>query len=106
MTLSVLRLYSVGWSNDRWIVKGSEGKVLGLIEVISCHLSEGTEKSHDKTQNSRCPAEFRTLHRWNRSLERYLWTKLFRAMTIIIIIIIIDYCPPLWSSGQSSWLQI
>jgi hypothetical protein len=55
-TLSVLRLYSVGWSNDRWIVKDSERKVLGLIEVISCHLSEWTEESLDKTQNSRCPA--------------------------------------------------
>jgi hypothetical protein len=49
--------------------KDLEGSGRGLVEVLSRHLSEGTEEYHDKYQARQCPAEIGTRHVPNITLE-------------------------------------
>jgi hypothetical protein len=49
--LSVARLYSVGWYDDRLIGRHLEGRTRGLIEALSRHLPGGTEEIHENPQS-------------------------------------------------------
>lgn len=45
MMLSVARLYSVGWRNDKWMVN-LKGSSSSLTEILLCHLLGGAEENH------------------------------------------------------------
>jgi hypothetical protein len=64
---------------DEWLGKEFEGSGLYLIEVLSWHLSVGSEKNQQKVdEDSRCPvpSKVRTENLLARSLELYQYTNL------------------------------
>jgi hypothetical protein len=60
--------------------KDLEGNGHGRIEVLSCNLHRGTEKTHESSVRiSDVPAKIRTENLPNMGLDRYRQTNLFSS---------------------------
>jgi hypothetical protein len=64
-------------TGKKWIRKDFKGDDRDLIEVLSRHLPGGTEENYETSVRiASVPAEIRTEHIPNTSLERYRYTNL------------------------------
>jgi hypothetical protein len=90
--VGVVMVVTVAPGGDEWIGKDLEGIGRGVIEILSRHLTGGTEGNHEESQVARGAAEIWTEYLPNVNLESYCCGNLLSAVTTMITGLYVTQC--------------